>query len=90
MDYIFTSNVLPEDVFFTRVLPLFASWLSTDSRVTPSSTPDGMGFPIALRSRQPFQESVQVLTDPRIGKAALVLQACKKGLEIIIFHILEC
>jgi len=45
MGYIFISNVLPEDVFFTKVLPLLTSWLSTDSLVTLSSAPEGTALP---------------------------------------------
>ncbi len=44
-DYICISNVLPEDVFFTRELPDFTSELSMDSLVSPSKAPDGIGLP---------------------------------------------
>ena len=44
-DYICISNVLPENGFFTKVLPLLTSVLSTDSLVTLSSMPGSNGWP---------------------------------------------
>ncbi len=44
-DYTCISNVLPEDVFFTREPPDFTSELSMDSLVIPSKAPDGIGLP---------------------------------------------